>query len=270
MPLLQPFVHLEHIEHKYYSRTGAEYMSVSKILHHIEPPFDSDRISYFKARKDLRVEYKTEVSGIEPPESQIQLRAKILQAQWKDKNKASTDVGTLIHNTIENWVRHKMPVGNRYDEAAKDIFEKYLAEYKVFYPEEVLYSKVFRSAGTADFLGVRKGGKSPVIDITDYKTNASKGIVYQSDYGNYMLEPVTHLEHCNYVHYCIQQSIYMRMLEEHGFAPGRIRLIYVPPDNPMAHFPIPVPYMKREAEAILLHLHQRGVLRRADGQPAMV
>lgn len=262
MPLLPEFVKLEPIAHKYFSSTGEEYLSVSKVLHHIEPPFDSERISYLKARKECRVEFRTDVTGMEPSEATIRFRQKILLAQWAEKNKASTDVGTRIHNCIENYAKTKMPCGDlEYDQAAHSVWLKYLAEYKTFHAEEVLYSKFFLAAGTADFLGVRKQGKSPVIDITDYKTNASKGIQYHSDYGNYLLDPVQHLEQCNYAHYCLQQSIYARFLEEHGFTIGRIRLIYIPPTDPMNHFPIPVPYMKREAEAILLSLNQRGILR---------
>lgn len=262
MPLLPEFVKLEPVAHKYFSSTGEEYLSVSKVLHHIEPPFDSERISYFKARKECRIEMRTDVTGHEPTESTIRFRQKVLLQQWKDKNVASTDVGTLIHNCIEHRVKTGMPCGSlQYDDAAADIVEKYLSGYKAFHAEEVLYSKFFRAAGTADFLGVRKAGRSSVIDITDYKTNASKGIQYQSDYGNYLLDPVQHMEQCNYNHYCLQQSIYMRFLEEHGFTPGRIRLIYIPPADSMNHFPIPVPYMKREAEAILLSLNSKGILR---------
>lgn len=261
MPLLPEFVKLEPTAHKYFAQTGEEYLSVSKVLHHVEPLFDSERISYFKARKECRVELRTDVTGIEPDESMIRFRQKILLAQWADKNRASTDVGTRIHNCIENYAKTKMPCGDlEYDQAAHSVWLKYLAEYKIFHAEEVLYSKFFRVAGTADFLGIRKGGKSPVVDIVDYKTNASKGIVHRSDYNNYLLEPVQHMEQCNYNHYCLQQSIYMRFLEEHGFTPGQIRLIYIPPTDPLNHFPIPVPYLKLEAEAILLHLNSKGIL----------
>lgn len=262
MPLLPEFVKLEPIAHKYFSQTGEEYLSVSKILHHIEPPFDSERISYFVARKELRTEMNSTVTGREPYEHDIRFRQKVVLAQWAQKNKDSTDVGTRIHNCIEHFAKKQMPCGDAdYDTAAQDIWLTYLAPYKNFHAEEVLYSQYFRASGTADFLGVRKAGKSPVIDIVDYKTNASKGIVYRSEYNNYLLEPVQHMEQCNYNHYCLQQSIYMRFLEEHGFTPGQIRLIYVPPSDPMKHFPIPVPYMKREAEAILLHLAGKGILR---------
>jgi len=261
MSLLPEYVKLEPIAHKYFSSHNEEYMSVSKILHHLEPPFDSETVSYFSARKQLRIEQRADITGIEPYAHDIRLRQKVLLAQWAQKNKDSTDVGTLIHNTIEHHLKFKMPTGNQFDAAAADIVQKYLSPYKVFYAEEVLYSNHFLAAGTADFLGQRTGGKNPVIDIIDYKTNASKGIQYRSEYGKYMLDPVTHLEQCSYNHYCLQQSIYARFLEEHGFRLGQIRLVYVPPADPMNHFVIPVPYMKQEAEAILLHLHSTNVLR---------
>lgn len=263
MGLLPSYVKLEPISHRYYSSDGDEYISVSKSLHHIEEPFNKELISYASAKKQLKIELKTEKTGIQPSEDQIKMRQQILLAQWADKNKRSTDHGTLIHNTIENYLKSGgVSCGNEeLDGMARSVYETYLKEYKTFYAEEVLYSAHFNLAGTSDFLGVRKGGKKPVIDIVDYKTNASKGIQFRSEYGKFLLEPVSHLEHCNYIHYCLQQSIYGRMLEDHGYTVGQIRLIYIPPETPAMHFPIPVPYMKKEAEAILLYLNSKGILR---------
>lgn len=276
MPLLPELVKLEPVAHKYFSSAGEEYLSVSKIYGSVKSVQDFEMIAYFSARKELRVEYRTDVTGIEPDQKNILLRKKILLAKWGANSKNSTDEGTYVHGLAETRAKHWILTGGiHYDQAIEDVYQKYLSEYNEFYVEEVLYSQYFLAAGTADFLGVRCiQDRKKVIDIVDYKTNSSKGIEYRSQYKNRMLAPVSHLECCSYNHYCLQQSVYARFLEEHGFTIGQIRLISIPPyneekfqasggvlGNPMNHFPIPVPYMKREAEAILLHLNQKGILR---------
>lgn len=257
--LLPDKVFLEKDTHRYYDNDSAFYISVSHLFDHVKEKFDSDRISYFSARKQLREE-----GTLDPTESQIELRAKALRGIWKTKNLESTTIGTFIHDLLESYLLNKIPPAESpWREAVPDIAHKYiLSKYKNYFPEQILYSKRYYVAGMSDIPCMRISGKNPVIDIGDYKTNMSKGITYDNQYGKFFLDPVSHLEDCSYTEYALKLSMYGVMLEEHGYRIGRLFLIYIPPKDPMKHFEIPLPYMKAEAENILSYLsHNKHILK---------
>lgn len=258
-PLLAPWVKLDPVPHKYFDSLGNEYLSVSRILHFLQEEFDDQRVSYFSARKVLRAE----MPGREPSEQEIQLRQRALLVMWKQKNTDSVTIGKYIHDCIEQYLKFGiLPAEDpKMYTAAPQIASTYLSGNRQSFVEECLYSKKYFIAGTSDFLGMRMAGQSPVIDISDYKTNASKGIEYSSQYGNWLKGPVSHMEDCSYNKYALQLSLYAWMLEEHGFRPGRLRLIFVPPTDPEKHFAIPIPYMRAEVQEILSYLEAAGEIR---------
>jgi hypothetical protein len=251
MSLLPHHVTLEPIAHKYFDVHGQEYQSVSAFFKHFKKPFPENQ-SYFSARKELRIEResffgreltKEEIAKI--PENEILVRQQALIIKWAAKNKASTDIGTEIHNAIEDFL--KTGIVNPKWTFIPDMVQQYFPEYRAMFPEECLYSKRFFLAGTSDLPVLRKGTTN-VINIYDYKTNQAKGITYFSEYKNRLLGPLAHLEECSYIEYCLKMSIYAKMLEEAGWQIGALWLIYIPPANPTGHFLIPVPYMKAEVE----------------------
>lgn len=269
MSLLAHKVKLEPVEHKYFDTDGREYISISKVLSMLHEPFDAERISYYSARKQLRHEMNPSAKGdakawkVQPSEAQIELRQKALQMQWKQKNKESIDIGSFIHQSIETMLQFGvLPDDKNLADATESILKEHLSGYQEFYVEEVLYSNKYLVAGTSDFIGRKVGGDNPVMEISDYKTNASKGIVFSSDYNKWLNFPVAHLEDCNYIHYALQLSFYALMMEEHGYRPGRLRLIYIPPTDPQKYFAIPIPYLKLEVEAILEYLASTGKILR--------
>ena len=256
---LIPFrVKLEPISHKYFDTDGSEYMSVSKLLGHFKKPFDSERMSWLVAGKELKLEL-----GRIPTAAEQQARQNAVKMQWLAKNKASTDIGTEIHNAIEAFILTGKPDPKW--SFIREMCVKYFTGYKSLHPETALYSKQYFVAGTSDLPCMRsKGG---VIDIWDYKTNASKGILYHSDYGNNMLGCLSHLEECSYNSYCIQLSIYAYFMEEHGHKIGKLSMIYIPPSEPDKHFAIPVPYMKSDVINLLSYAQHFGIIKK---QPQMI
>ena len=56
-----------------------------------------------------------------------------------------------------------------------------------------------------------------------------------------MLDPLQHLDDCNYIHYCLQISIYAWMLEQEGYVVRDLRFTHI-------NKPYPVSYMKYEIE----------------------
>lgn len=262
--LLPRLVTLDPGPHKYFDVYGNEYLSVSSIKKMLVEPFDADRVSYLSARKQLRAELFAQGKFSEPTEDQIQFRAKALRMQWAATNKDGIDSGNVVHDASEQYLKYKiLPADNQVLAwAVKAVCDDVLLPgVQAFYSEEVLYSKKYFIAGTADFLGQVRGGAVPVINIDDFKTNKSKGIQYHSEYGKWMLGPVSHLEACSYNDYVIQLSLYAYMLEEHGYRPGRMRLIYMHPDKPDRYQIIPVPYMKQTILDILSYLEAAGKIR---------
>jgi hypothetical protein len=255
--LIQPLVSLEPISHRYFDPEGCEYKSVSKLLESFKEKFDEEKMSWLSAGKQLKAEL-----GRAPSAQEQQLRQQALKVQWKQKNRASLDIGTEIHNAIEDFL--KTGRDNPLFPFVREMARKYFSDYKEVAPETALYSKKYFLAGTSDLPAIRG---SKVIDILDFKTNASKGILYNNPYGKRMLGCLNHLEECSYNTYCLQLSVYAYMLEEHGWKIGRLGLIYIPPSEPDKHFMIPVPYMKADVVNMLDYAAHYGVIKK---QPEMI
>ncbi len=127
----------------------------------------------------------------------------------------------------------------------------------------VLYSSLYRLAGTTDKPCFRTISNKSILDIFDYKTDEE--IKYKSDYSDYMLGPLSHLENCNFNKHAMQLSEYALMAEEQGFKIGRLGIIHISKlamDKPVL---IPVNYMKAEAQAIIKYAPE--LLQSLYGQP---
>jgi hypothetical protein len=129
-------------------------------------------------------------------------------------------------------------------------------------------------AGTIDTGGFRKT-KTRILDIEDNKTNLEKGITFDSisrkegkikHENRFFLEPVSHLELCNYNRYVLQLSIYAYLFEQFFSCQiGRlaIRWLSCSPateENGIVFLSssyIPVPYMRSEAVRLLIEHSQR-------------
>lgn len=249
--------------------TDSILRSVSKVYREYIPEFDAQNISWMMARKQLRQEL---VPGwlkgdIEPEEEAILAKQVEILALWKAKADNASGYGTSIHSVCED-IQNGIEVDDKYFHLV-NLFKAEYGHYHKLLPEYIAHSMKYGVAGTIDNPMVRQKSSKSIIDIDDFKTNIEKGIVFDSikikddgkltHYNRFMLGPLSHLEDCNYNHYCMQQSIYGVLLELmfplHKI--GRITLTFIKEiDNGNARFDyeierIPVAYLKQEAIAVL-------------------
>jgi len=197
-------------------------------------------------------------------------------AKWNRENLESLNRGNGIHTREEQFLYNRGisyvsrdPSGNSYRvydpkaEVARLNSIAGLADG--CYPELKLWRHDWGIAGRADkptfetIHGVR------FAHVEDYKTNKRIGKEHKYYPERKMLEPLTHLNDCEYNHYALQLSIYQYMLEYFGFKPGLRRLIHFPhPIEDLPGIPDPViyelPYLREEVIMMLITLNQRGWL----------
>ncbi len=97
--------------------------------------------------------------------------------------------------------------------------------------------------------------KDSPFDMDDFKTNIDKGIEFYP--GEKVSEkwckyPIEHLPNCSYIKYSLQLSMYSYMFSLlSGRKPRKLTITYIPPVDKLNYVKIPVPYLKREIEALL-------------------
>lgn len=259
------------LNHKYESTDNANinWTSVTTAVHHFTQPFDSDSIALKTSQSKKSKWYGMPVKEI--------------QAQWKSTNTYSLTLGTWYHKMMEDAAlsHETISVDGVELKIVKPIMvgdEKFAPIQKLQnntkYPEHFTYLKSIGMCGQSDEVDVING----LLNIADYKTN--KEIKFQSykrwDTGYQMMKPpFHHLQDCNWVHYCMQLSIYMYMILKHNpqLKPGKITLNHIlfevegrdKFDNPIyktddqGNFivkegsPIPhdVPYLKTEVQVLM-------------------
>lgn len=238
---LDNFVSLDEGTHTYTDRSGRQYLSVSAFRERFKPKFDRS-IAYRCAGKG---EY-------------INMTPEQVLAKWDQYRDDRSEIGTQYHNAIERFEKSTMilPEDQHLKPMIFSVADQYREYYRI-YQEQILYDEEFMLAGTTDKLLVTSSHKNSPIDISDYKTNAKGVLVKDYDkYGKpdhkYFQEPLQHLLLSKYSDYALQLSIYAYMLEKKtGRRIGSLRIHFIPTDNPLGHFFIPVPYMKFEVIAML-------------------
>ena len=236
--------------HRYFDTDGLEYRSQSSFFKFFEETFDTEGQSLATARKQLK-----QLGVTITPELLLEEQQKV-KDNWSGIGTHASDHGTRIHNALDQY--QKFGDCPDYPELRTDcqrILKQFMGYYKSF-PEKVVYledlpfGQYAGIAGTADRIMFRKNSSNPTVDIIDYKTNIRKGIQFKSDYGKYFLDPINHLENCNYNKYALQLSMYAYMLEAtYGFKIGNLAILFI--DKDMKDTRIPVPYMKWEIMQML-------------------
>jgi len=234
------------IDHVYKNLVGEQYTSVTRLIKSIKVPFDSRFISGQMAAK------VAEDTGVTKAEAQ-----KDILSSWDETRESSIVRGHYVHDSLERYL-----TDGSFDkemEPAVKVLGNILKEYTRFYPEQLLYSHKYKVAGRCDLILQRQKSKSsPVFDIIDYKSNESKGIVFDSinrknvairHNNKYFLHPLEHLEECNYTEYALQLSIYaFLVMERLGFRIGKLNIMFI--DNDFIPHIIPVPFMYHEAKLL--------------------
>jgi len=207
------------------------FESVSGFISQFKKPFDADRIAGYvaKSRKTTK---------------------DIILAEWKATAKEGTDLGTFVHDWIENYYNgtdpdepimpinegHELDPMGSWDERVYDRINKFHKVYKerlhkleAKSQELRIFSRKWGIAGTLDVLF----WLDPFFYVGDWKTN--KKFTYNEHKDGRrqkMLYPFDDIWDNSLNEYSVQISMYRLLLEEVGFKTKGGFVVWIGPDMP--------------------------------------
>lgn len=195
------------VGHRYYStESDTRYISVSTLVHALTPPFNKKEKAAKSSKRKPTEQYPNKWFGIPPAE---------IIAAWDTENKRSTDLGTWFHKKMEN----------SYKDNPKAIFPQYdgqgnkVSSVQQFTPgiylEPLIWLQSVGLSGQSDKVEIDNG----YINITDYKSNKeikTRGYENWEGIRTKMMPPLTHLEHCELIHYSLQLSLYAYIIQKNN------------------------------------------------------
>jgi hypothetical protein len=213
-------------DHSYKSIDGSEginWTSVTTLISSLKKPFDAKavaaRVSKNKKSKWYGITQKT-----------------ILEI-WQNEADRATTLGTFYHNQRESDLCGLASIER--EGITVPVFKPYekpdglkVAPLQKLdpgvYPEHMVYLKSAGLCGQSDLVEVVNGR----VNIIDYKTNKE---IKTESFKNWegisekMLNPIAHLEDCNFNHYALQLSVYMYIILKHNpkLQPGKIFIHHI-------------------------------------------
>ena len=202
--------------HTYYVDGSSDgIISVTTLIHHHFPKFDSDMI--LKKMKNKQEKYPNMT------DSQI-------KKVWSDNGIIASKNGTKMHKLIENYYNsiENEKIEENLDEfkhflnfhsTIKNRLEPYRTEWSIFDGELEL-------AGQVDMLYKKKDNTYALYDWKRVK-ELKKDNPFEKGIGK-----LSDLDHCNYNHYSLQLNIYKRLLEtRYNLKVSEMFLVILHPDN---------------------------------------
>lgn len=259
-------------DHKYQSINQdeqIEWISVTSVISLFKKAFDKEAQA-IKSSKNKRSKWY----GMTPEE---------IIAVWDSSNSDALGLGTWYHNQREADLLSCNTIGRLgldvpvfkpiEDNGIKIAPEQNLIEG--IYPEHMVFLKSAGVCGQADRVEVIRDE----INIYDYKTNKEiklEGFKNWEGITEKMLDPINHIDDCNYMHYALQLSIYMYIMIKHNpnLKPGKLVLEHIifkkegldqysnpiyqkdAEGNPVVDKVVSydLPYLKKEVVALFKHL----------------
>ncbi len=233
-------------------------------------PFFNAEYSAEKATKNPRSKWH----GIPPNE---------IQQIWRREGDRSLELGTWYHSKEEDKITaHDIyeEDGNTLAVIKPSIIDniKYAPSQVLkegyIYPEHLIYLHSQGICGQTDRVEVIDSK----VNIRDYKTSKTiktEGFTSWEGISQKMLDPISHLDDCNIVHYSLQLSIYLYMILKHNpsLEPGILTLdhiLFEQEGEDEYGYPIyktqgedyiikdinqyKIPYLKTEVISMLMHL----------------
>ena len=242
-----------------YSYKKNPMTSVTKFLSSFEPVFETEKISWFVARKQLRDELQLSKTDPDPDKELINAKAELVRMEWDARRDGAAEHGTIVHNMMEQYFNNRIVLYPKTESFLYNLKQEYDKIYKEYRCEVRIFNEGFRIAGTMD-IPLLRNCKEPVLDIEDFKSNMIKGIYFDSisrkegklkHYNSYFLAPMTHMEICNYNRYVLQLSTYAYLCELlYKVKIGRlaIRWIEFNQESEEIEFSslIPIPYLRSD------------------------
>jgi hypothetical protein len=213
-------------DHTYRSIDGAEgidWISVTTIISSLKKGFDA-KVVAARVSKNKRSKW----FGIDP---------KDIEAIWKNEADRATTLGTYYHNqreddlcSLASMEREGVTIPVIAPSGENDGI-RYAPLQKLdsgIYPEHMVYLRSAGICGQSDLVEVVNGK----VNIIDYKTNKeikTEAFTNWEGVTEKMLDPVSHLDDCNFNHYALQLSIYMYVILKHNpkLKPGRIFIHHI-------------------------------------------
>ena len=188
--------------HSYIDTLGNEYISVTTLVSSFFEKFESEKISYFYAKKH----------GLSQQE--------VLE-KWKLIGDRAAEKGHEIHRLLYEKFKQKKESNNKQVELIyNDIIKK--KKLIPIYLEKILFSYDHNLAGTVDSVFLTPNKDKYII--IDWKT--SKQIDYTNKFGKKGFKPFNRYPDCNYIHYSIQLKLYEFLLVTQGYLDPSIPIIY--------------------------------------------
>ena len=213
-------------EHSYKSIDGSEginWTSVTTLISGLKKSFDAKAVAV-RVSKNKRSKWY----GIEP---------KTIEQIWKNEADRAVGLGTYYHNqreadlcSLASIEREGVTVPVISPSGEHDGI-RHAPSQKLdpgVYPEHMVYLKSAGICGQSDLVEVVNGK----VNIIDYKTNKeikTESFTNWEGMSEKMLDPIGHLDDCNFNHYALQLSIYMYIILKHNpkLRPGRIFIHHI-------------------------------------------
>lgn len=213
------------VDHSYTSLSledAVEWTSVTKFISKFKHPFDAENVA-----KKVAKNKKSKWYGMNPED---------IKQIWSTETDRALELGNWYHDqreldivACENISREGINL-----QVFKPILEgskKIAPEQRLvqgIYPEHLVYLKSVGLCGQSDRVEII-GDK---VNIIDYKTNKE---IKKESYKDYkgtskkMLDPLSHLDDCNFYHYALQLSMYMFFIIRHNpnLKPGKLLIQHI-------------------------------------------
>ncbi|CAH6421395.1 Hypothetical protein POVR2_LOCUS375 [uncultured virus] len=220
--------------HKY-SIDGVEMKcSVTELIHHFFPAFDSESAAKLTLAGRKREQYRSILQDVDPTSQEAR---DLVKAEWKRGCDEAAVAGTGMHKSIEEYY----DTGKKPDPMTKEFsmfeaFDKHTRQlgYVPLASEKTVFDLSMSLAGSVDMLYIRKSDidSKPIrVWMVDWKR--SKEIKTQGFRDERGYPPFNGLQNCNLQHYTGQLNLYKFLLEKnHGFIIERMTLVILHPNQP--------------------------------------
>lgn len=217
------FTELDHSYSSVDPSDQRDWISISGLVHAFTPYFDPVAGSVKSSRNPRSKWY-----GMDPV---------LIRDIWKRESDRSLEMGTWYHHKEEATItssptyKYNGTTLNVVKPVVIDNF-KYAPAQKLeeghIYPEHLVYLQSEGICGQTDRVEVLNGR----VSVRDYKTSK---VIKEEGFRNWegitarMLDPLSHLDDCNMVHYSLQMSLYLYMILKHnpGLKPGPLTLDHI-------------------------------------------
>lgn len=237
--------------HVYTVRGNSKNVSVTTLVHHCFPLFDSKKIveGIMKGSKINDPTYKYYGMTLEQ-----------IEAEWKQNGEKAASMGTQMHYDIECYY-NGLPVENTSVEFQYFMkFTKDYPELEAYRTEWVVFYEDIRLAGSIDMVFYnRETGFYEIYDwkrVLDIQFDSFK----KTDVG--IPEFLQETPNTNFWHYTLQLNIYKKILQDkYGLTIHRMYLIVLHPDNEYKSYQrLEVPDFQDKVDALFDMRRQQLVL----------